>query len=75
VQNHKVPFSYEAGVPKLIAQRCTELDRGARLVDSIVTNQLLPEIGREFLHRLANALPIRRVHILAKDGGFAFAFD
>ncbi len=75
VQNHKVPFTYDADVPKLIAQRCTELDRGARLVDSIITNQLLPEIGREFLHRLANALPIRRVHILAKDGGFAFAFD
>jgi type VI secretion system protein VasG len=73
--NHKVPFSYDAEVPALIAQRCTELDRGARLVDSIVTNQLLPEIGREFLHRLANGLPIRRVHILAKDGGFAFAFD
>jgi type VI secretion system protein VasG len=75
IQNHKVPFSYDAEVPKLIAQRCTELDRGARLVDAIVTNQLLPEVGREFLHRLANGLPIRRVHILAKDGGFGFAFD
>jgi type VI secretion system protein VasG len=75
IQNHKVPFSYDADVPKLIAQRCTELDRGARLVDAIVTNQLLPEVGREFLHRLANGLPIRRVHILAKDGGFGFAFD
>ena len=75
VENHKVPFGYDPEVPKLIAQRCTELERGARLVDAIITNTLLPEISREFLERLAAGKPVKRVQILAKDGGFAFAFD
>src|SRR3954463_6321574 len=47
--NHKVPFTYEETVPELISKRCTELERGARMVDALITNTLLPEIGREFL--------------------------
>jgi type VI secretion system protein VasG len=74
-QNHKVPFTYSDGVPELIAQRCTELERGARMVDAMITNSLLPEIGREFLNRLATGLEIKRVHIDTKDGEFTFAFD
>lgn len=74
-QNHKVPFTYEDGVPDLIAQRCTELERGARMVDALVTNTLLPEIGRELLTRLAGGREIKRVHVSAKDGAFGFAFD
>ena len=70
-----MPFTYDAEVPKLIALRCTELERGARLVDAIITNTLLPEIGREFLMRSAAGGAINRVHIAAKDGGFAFHFD
>lgn len=73
--NHKVPFTYSPDVPALIATRCTELERGARMVDAMITNTLLPEIGREFLQRLVAGAPINRVHIDVKDGGFVFAFD
>src|SRR5262245_56057411 len=74
-ENHKVPFSYDPTVPELIGKRCTELERGARLVDALVTNTLLPEVGREFLSRLANGNAINRVHVSVKDDNFAFAFD
>jgi type VI secretion system protein VasG len=73
--NHKVPFTFDPSVPELIAKRCTELERGARLVDALVTNTLLPEIGREFLTRLANGSTINRVHVATNDGNFSFAFD
>ena len=73
--NHKVPFTYEPAVTELIGQRCTELERGARMVDSMITNTMLPEIGREFLTRLAAGSEIKRVHLSVKDGNFAFAFD
>jgi hypothetical protein len=36
---------------------------------------MLPEIGREFLSRLAAGSKIKRVHVTAKDGNFAFSFD
>jgi type VI secretion system protein VasG len=75
LQNHKVPFTYEESVPELIANRCSELERGARMVDALITNTLLPEIGREFLNRLVNATPAKRVHVTTGDGNFKFAFD
>jgi type VI secretion system protein VasG len=74
-ENHKVPFTYDDSVLELVAQRCTELERGARMVDALITNTMLPEIGREFLGRLASGSEIKRVDVTAKDGNFAFAFD
>ncbi|MEI6396368.1 MAG: AAA family ATPase, partial [Verrucomicrobiota bacterium] len=53
LENHRVPFTYDESVPELIGQRCSELERGARMVDALITNNMLPEIGREFLTRLA----------------------
>ena len=75
LENHKVPFTYDDSVLALIAQRCTELERGARMVDAMITNTMLPEIGREFLSRLAAGSEIKRVHLSAKDGNFAYEFD
>jgi type VI secretion system protein VasG len=75
LENHKVPFTYDDSVPELIGQRCTELERGARMVDAMITNTMLPEIGREFLSRLAGGNEIKRVHVSAKDGNFSFSFD
>ena len=74
-ENHKVPFTYDDSVPELIGQRCTELERGARMVDAMITNTMLPEIGREFLSRLAAGSEIKRVHLSVQDGNFTYAFD
>ncbi len=74
-ENHKVPFTYDDSVPELIGQRCTELERGARMVDALITNTMLPEIGREFLARLAAGTEMKRVHVTANDGRFLFAYD
>jgi type VI secretion system protein VasG len=45
------------------------------MVDAMITNQLLPEIGREFLNRLMNSAQINRVHIGADKDNFTFSFD
>jgi len=74
-ENHKVPFTYDSAVPELIGQRCTELERGARMVDAMITNTMLPEIGKEFLTRLASGSEIKKVHIGVKDGNFAYGFE
>ena len=73
--NHKVLFTFDDTVPELIAQRCSELERGARMVEVLITNTILPEIGREVLARLADGRSIRRVHVEVKDGSFALTFD
>ncbi|MEO6741179.1 MAG: type VI secretion system ATPase TssH [Chthoniobacteraceae bacterium] len=73
-ENHKVPFIYSPEVPELIAQRCTELERGARMVDAMITNTMLPEIGREMLTRLAEGQAVDKVEITVKDGAFEYGF-
>jgi type VI secretion system protein VasG len=73
-ENHGIPFHYGEDVIDLIVQRCTELERGARLVDAIVTNQLLPEIGREFLTRMMEGRPLEKITVKAESGDFAFEF-
>jgi len=75
LENQRVPFTYDQAVLDLIGKRCTELERGARMVDALITNTLLPEIGREFLNRLASGSEVRRVHVGATDKDFTFAFD
>ena len=74
-ENHKVPFTFDDSVPELIGQRCTELERGARMVEALITNSILPEVGRELLSRLAVGQEIKRVHVGAKDGAFNYNFD
>jgi len=73
--NHKVPFTYDDDVIKLIASRCTELESGGRMIDAILTNTVLPAISREFLVRMMEGKPIERVHVRVADGEFAYGFD
>jgi len=74
-ENHKIPFSYDDKVLGLITSRCTDVESGARMVDSILTNTLLPEIGQELLTRLMEGKTAKRVHIGVKKSNFTYSFD
>ncbi|MGF6916665.1 type VI secretion system ATPase TssH [Paraburkholderia sp. 40] len=73
--SHKIPFSYDDDVVKLIGSRCTELESGGRMIDAILTNTLLPRISTEFLTRMMNGRPVTKVQIGARDGEFLYTFD
>ncbi len=73
-ETHKIPFEYDESVPKLIAERCTELERGARMVDAMITNVLLPQIGHEFLTRMMEGRQVDRIAVKAEAGEFKFDF-
>jgi len=75
MENHKIPFSYDPEVVTLIAERCTELESGGRMIDAILTNTVLPRISEEFLRHLMEGEPIERVHVGVADGEFSYAFD
>jgi type VI secretion system protein VasG len=74
-ENRQLPFTYDDGVVDLIARRCGELERGARIVESLVANTMLPDIGREFLARTLDGRRLERVHVLADGDRFAYEFD
>ncbi|MFM0202547.1 type VI secretion system ATPase TssH [Paraburkholderia fungorum] len=73
--SHKIPFSYDDDVVKLIGSRCTELESGGRMIDAILTNTLLPRISTEFLTRMMNGSSVTKVQIGARDGEFLYTFD
>jgi type VI secretion system protein VasG len=73
-QNHGIPFTWDESLPALIAERCSELERGARLVDATITNQLLPEVGKEFLNAALEGRSLSKVHVTAADGKFVFSY-
>jgi type VI secretion system protein VasG len=74
-ENHRVPLTYDDAVVELITERCREVESGARVVDAILTNTVLPTISRELLNRTIEGGRVERVAVSVADGGFSYAFD
>ena len=73
--NHRAGLSYDEAVVELIAKRCAEVESGARVVDAILTNTVLPAISREILNRTMEGKAIGRIAIGVDDTGFSYRFD
>ena len=71
--SHKTRLLYDDAVVDAIAQRCTEVESGARNVDNILTNTLLPEISRRLLEAIAEGAKPEVIRVGIGDGG-AFTY-
>ncbi|HYE65341.1 MAG TPA: type VI secretion system ATPase TssH, partial [Pyrinomonadaceae bacterium] len=72
-ENHGAEFSYDDAVITEVANRCKEVESGARNVDHILTRSLLPEMSGEFLSRMAAGEIISNVRVsVAGDGKFQY---
>jgi len=74
-ENHDIPFVYDEDVVKLILERCTELESGARVVDAILTNTVLPAVSHAYLTNMMNGKSIKEIQISVKDGQFYYQFS
>ena len=73
-ENHKIELTYDPALVQEVANRCTEVESGARNVDNILTNTLLPDISRQLLGRMASNEPMERIHVgIGTDGAFAYS--
>ena len=68
-ENHGAKFSYDERVVTEIANRCKEVESGARNVDHILTRTLLPEMSGEFLARMAQGQPITQASVSLDERG------
>lgn len=66
---HGAAFTWDDAVIEAVANRCKEVETGARNVDHILTGTLLPEMSREFLARLATGATVTSVRIGVGDQG------
>jgi type VI secretion system protein VasG len=71
---YRIPFDYGDDVVKLVVSRCTESESGGRMIDSILTNTMLPDISREFLTRMMDGRAVERVAVGVGEGNFAYTF-
>ena len=74
LENNRAQFSYDAALIAAIAERCTDVESGARNVDHILTRTLLPEVSREFLARMAEGQRISKAHV-SVDGEGKFQYE
>ena len=73
LETHKIAFAYDDALLSDVAARCTEVESGARNVDNILSNTLLPEISRQILSRLAEGSPVSKVDVsVGPEGGFKY---
>ncbi len=73
-EHHKVPFTYDDDVVKLIASRCNEPESGGRMVDAILTNTMLPAISGAFLNRMLEGSPMTGVRVGVSNGDLTYSF-
>ena len=73
-ENHRVKLVYEAALVDEVARRCTEVESGARNVDNILTNTLLPQISRRLLAGMAEGEKISSIQVtVGPDSSFVYA--
>ena len=71
---HKIALEYDDAVIEEVARRCTEVESGARNVDNILTNTMLPEISRQILGRLAEQQKLESIRVgIGPDGSFVYS--
>jgi type VI secretion system protein VasG len=74
-ETHKVSLVYDDVLLNEIAGRCTEVESGARNVDNILSNTMLPDLSRQILTQIAGGMESNRVTVSVKDGAMTYAWD
>ncbi|MGO4880132.1 MAG: type VI secretion system ATPase TssH [Bryobacteraceae bacterium] len=73
-ETHRIDLTYDPDMIEEVAHRCTEVESGARNVDNILTNTLLPDISRQLLGRIAEGLRPESIHVgIGEDGSFVYS--
>ena len=73
---HGMRFEYSDEVAERIAERCTQVDSGARNIDFIIDRALLPEASKALLVKMTEEeMPEKLILGIDEQGDFTFSFD
>ena len=74
-ETHKIELSYDDTLIDEVAKRCTEVESGARNIDNILTNSLLPEISRTLLEQIAEGRKPQSIRAgIGENGAFTYTY-
>jgi type VI secretion system protein VasG len=71
-EQHGIEVSYTDAVIDTILARCREVESGGRVVEGIVMNAILPNLGAEILRERLSGAEVSNVRINAVGGEFVF---
>jgi type VI secretion system protein VasG len=74
-KNHGIGLNYSDDVLSLIVSRCNELDSGGRMIDSILTNTVLPIISNELLRKSVDGDKLTNINLAVENDVFTYEFE
>jgi len=73
-ETHRVELLHDDALVEEVGRRCTEVESGARNVDNILTNTLLPEVSRLLLERMVEGNKPAWVRVgIGTNGAFTYS--
>jgi type VI secretion system protein VasG len=76
LETHRLALEYDRALIDAVAERCTEVESGARNVDNILTNTLLPDLSRLLLTQIVEGRRPSRIEVtVSAEGGFDYRID
>lgn len=73
-REREIDFDYSDAVVEQVVGRCNELESGGRMIDSILTNTLLPELSRQILNRILAGETLAKISVNVQDDAFVYEF-
>ncbi len=73
-ETHKMALLYDETLVDAVTARCTEVESGARNVDNILTNTMLPEVSRLILESLSGGDRPASIRVSVGENG-DFVYD
>jgi len=67
-ENHAAELTFDAGLVESLAGRCNP-ESGAREIDQILTQTLLPELSTRILERMAKGVSFTKIHVSVDEMG------
>ena len=75
-ENYQVPLTYDNDVVTHIVMACNEIESGARVVDRILNQTILPSLSSAVLDKMASNISFNAIKIsLSSEGDFDYSFD
>jgi type VI secretion system protein VasG len=74
MENHGIVMTCDDALVDAVARRCTEVESGARNVDNVLTNSMLPDVSRLLLTRMAEGVKMTTLQVgVGEDGSFVYS--
>ncbi|MGQ8367246.1 type VI secretion system ATPase TssH [Glaciecola sp. 1036] len=70
-----IQFNYSEDVVQQVVARCKQLESGGRMIDSILTHTLLPELSTQILNRMLKQETLNAIQVDIADNEFAYQFS